>query len=121
MIESQAFAAAAVALASITSLRRDGACTLLARELHTFARESLRRHKSEHYEGALLATTLLCIYCSAVEKSIEEQFTLQDCAYLLQATTFNSVPDGVFSACFWAFARQGTKLYNSNGLNLMNL
>ncbi|RDW63413.1 hypothetical protein BP6252_10958 [Coleophoma cylindrospora] len=110
--ESQAFAAAAVALASITCLKRDSTSTLLVRELYMFARETLQRLKSEHHEGALFATTLLCMGCSALEKMEEEQEMLHDCVNLLQSTTLNNVPDGILSACFWTVARQGRELCN---------
>lgn len=106
-MESQAFAAAAVALASITDTRRDDFSVLLTDELYSFARETLRRLKSEHYEGSLLATTLLCMYCSALGKTIEGQSTLHECAELLQANSLENASDSVSTACFWAFARQG--------------
>ncbi|RDW57283.1 hypothetical protein BP5796_12733 [Coleophoma crateriformis] len=112
VVESQAFAAAAVALASMTRLRRDSTSTLLVRELYLFARETLQRLKSEHHEGALFATILLCMACSASEKMEEEQEMLHDCVKLLQSTTLNNVPDGILSACFWAVARQGRELRN---------
>ncbi|KAM0145820.1 hypothetical protein ACHAQE_011060 [Botrytis cinerea] len=106
VIESEAFAAAAVALASIKSMRWNSTSTLLTRELYKFARETLQRFRSDHHEGALLGTTILCIYSSASGQLMEESSILHDCSHLLQATTSSKISDGILSACFWTFARQ---------------
>ncbi|TGO08985.1 hypothetical protein BTUL_0184g00320 [Botrytis tulipae] len=106
VIESQAFAAAAVALASIQSLKSNSNSILLARELYKFARETLQRLKSDHHEGALLGTTILCVYSAASEQPIEESTILHECSHLLQTATSSTISDGVLSACFWTFARQ---------------
>lgn len=119
-MESQAFSAAAVALASITVTKRDDFSVLLTEELYVFARETLRRLKSEHCEGSLVATTLLYMYCSALGKTIEAQSTLHECAELLQANSLNNAPDSLSTACFWAFARQGTEFCIFYKRNLMN-
>ncbi|KAF7910255.1 hypothetical protein EAE99_011302 [Botrytis elliptica] len=89
VIESQAFATAAVALASIQSLKWNSNSILLAKELYKFARETLQRLKSDHHEGALLGTTILCIYWSASEQPIEESSILHECSNLLQTTIGN--------------------------------
>ncbi|KFY09445.1 hypothetical protein V491_08172 [Pseudogymnoascus sp. VKM F-3775] len=106
VMESQAFSAAAVALASITVTKRDDFSVLLTEELYAFARETLRRLKSEHCEGSLVATILLYMCCSALGKTIEAQSTLHECAELLQANGLNNSLDSLSTACFWAFARQ---------------
>lgn len=54
VIESEPFAAAAVALASIQSMKCNSTSTLLTRELYKFARETLQRFRPDHHEGALL-------------------------------------------------------------------
>lgn len=111
VIESQAFAAAAVALASIQSLKWNSNCIILAKELYKFARETLQSLKSDHHEGAILGSTILCMYWSASEQPIEESCILHECAHLLQTTIGSKNSDGILSACFWTFVRQGTK-YN---------
>lgn len=85
MIESPEFAAAAVALALIMVTKRDEFSVLLADELYAFARKTLRGLESEHREGRLFATTILCMYCSALGKAVEGKSTLRECAELLQA------------------------------------
>lgn len=107
MIESPAFAAAAAALASIMVTKRDEFSVLLADELYVFARKTLQGLESEHCEGRLLATTLLCVYCSALGKTVEGQSTLHECAEILQAHSLQNAPYRVLTACFWVFARQG--------------
>lgn len=119
-MESPAFAAAAVALATITVTRRDEFSVLLTDGLYTFARSTFRSLKSEHREGGLLAATLLCMYCSALGKTIEWQSTLQECAELLQAHNIENAPCSVSTACFWAFARQGIALCCLYKHTLMN-
>ncbi|KFY98373.1 hypothetical protein V500_01705 [Pseudogymnoascus sp. VKM F-4518 (FW-2643)] len=106
MIESPAFSAAAAALASIMVTKRDEFSVLLADELCVFARKTLRGLESEHREGRLLATTLLCMYCSALGKAVEGRSTLRECAELLQAHSLRNAPYRVLAACFWVFARQ---------------
>lgn len=108
MIESPAFAAAAAAISSIMVMRREEFSVLLADELYTFARRTLRGLESEHREGRLLATTILCLYCSALGKTVEGQSTLHECAELLQAHSLQNAPHRLLTACFWVFARQGT-------------
>ncbi|TGO31478.1 hypothetical protein BHYA_0680g00010 [Botrytis hyacinthi] len=106
VIESQAFAAAAVALASIQSLKWNSNSILLSKELYKFARKTLQRLKSDHHEGALLGSTILCMYWSASEQPIEESRILHECAHILQTTIGSKNSDGILSACFWTFARQ---------------
>lgn len=96
-----------MALASITVMSRDYFSVLLAEELYAFARETLRRLKSEHREGSLLAITVLYMYCSALGKTNECQSTRHECAELLQTTKPDNALDSLSTACFWAFARQG--------------
>lgn len=115
--ESQAFAAAAVTLASIKSLKGDITSALVTSELYNFARNALRYLKGEHDEGTLLATTLLCMYCSATENAVEGKVMLQDCASLLQATESHSFSRSIASACFWTFARQGDLTFKVMSLN----
>ncbi|KFY46923.1 hypothetical protein V494_00274 [Pseudogymnoascus sp. VKM F-4513 (FW-928)] len=106
VLESQAFTAAAVAISSITVTRRDRFSVLLADELYAFARKTLRRLKSKHCRGSLVAITLLYMYCSALGKTIEGQSTRDECAELLLVNSLDDAPDSVSTACFWAFARQ---------------
>lgn len=108
MVESPAFAAAAAALASIVVMKTDEFHVLLADELYIFARRTLRGLESEHHGERLLATTLLCKYCSALGKTVEEQSTLYECAEILESHSLQDAPHRVLTACFWVFARQGT-------------
>ncbi|KAL5348658.1 hypothetical protein ACLOAV_006075 [Pseudogymnoascus australis] len=106
MVESPAFAAAAAALASIVVMKTDEFHVLLADELYIFARRTLRGLESEHHGERLLATTLLCKYCSALGKTVEEQSTLYECAEILESHSLQDAPHRVLTACFWVFARQ---------------
>ncbi|KFY04701.1 hypothetical protein O988_00581 [Pseudogymnoascus sp. VKM F-3808] len=106
VLESQAFAAAAVALASVTATSRDAFSVLLTKDLYAFARQTLQCVKSEHCEGSLLAITILYIYCSALGRTNECQSTRDECAELLQANSPGNAGDSLWTACFWAFVRQ---------------
>ncbi|KFY22127.1 hypothetical protein V493_06831 [Pseudogymnoascus sp. VKM F-4281 (FW-2241)] len=106
IIESPTFAAAAAALASVMVTKGDELSVLLADELYVFARRTLRGLELEHREGRFLATTILCVYCSALGKTAEGQFTLHECAELLQAHSLQNATNTVRTACFWVFVRQ---------------
>ncbi|KAI9929559.1 hypothetical protein ASPWEDRAFT_172784 [Aspergillus wentii DTO 134E9] len=106
MMESPAFVAAAMSLASrqLDHInRRHRPVTL---ELYQYVIQLLIRQDPVEADASVLATcTLLCVY-EMMASSVEEwRRHLQGCAGLLRAKKWNGSSAGIVKSCFWAFAR----------------
>ncbi|PYH77471.1 hypothetical protein BO82DRAFT_319710 [Aspergillus uvarum CBS 121591] len=106
MMNSSAFVAAAMALASrhLDHLqRRQRSVTL---ELYQHTIRLLLRQDPARADSSVLATcTLLCVYEMMASGVDEWRRHLKGCAGLLQSKKWNGCSPGIVKSCFWAFAR----------------
>ncbi|KAJ4982628.1 alkaline phosphatase family protein [Stagonosporopsis vannaccii] len=106
MMDSKAFTAAAMALASrqLDAVKnRQRQATL---RLYQHAIQLLIHQDPSRASATILATcTLLCVYEMMASEVGEWRRHLKGCAGLLRSKRWNGSSLGIINACFWAFAR----------------
>jgi hypothetical protein len=108
LLESQAYSAAAVAVASRQRDNTTGVASLETLELYDFARETICSLESWQNDHMVLAGALqLCVYCMMSMEVNEWRLHLRGCTGTFQEMGWNGSSDGLPAACFWAFARIG--------------
>ncbi|KAH6696584.1 hypothetical protein BKA61DRAFT_623239 [Leptodontidium sp. MPI-SDFR-AT-0119] len=106
LLESQAYSAAAVAVASRQIDNTTGDARTETIELYDFARETICSLEAWQNDHMVLAGALqLCVYCMMSMEVHEWRLHLRGCAGTFQEMGWNGLSEGLSAACFWAFAR----------------
>ncbi|KAH6999521.1 putative Zn(II)2Cys6 transcription factor [Ilyonectria destructans] len=106
MMNSKAFAAAALALSSrqLDTIKGHQQQTTL--ELYQYTIQNLiQQDPVEADTSVLAACTLLCVYEMMASSVSEWRRHLKGCAGLLKSRGWHGSSTGIVKACFWAFAR----------------
>ena len=109
LLESQAYSAAAVAVASRQQDNTTGDARVETFMLYDFARETICSLEAWQNDHMVLAGALqLCVYCMMSMEVNEWRLHLRGCAGTFQEMGWNGASEGIPAACFWAFARIGS-------------